>query len=42
MLWIIAIINILYAPLLVFIRNPPGKEEKMVSYCLYLGAGKIV
>ncbi|KAJ8317179.1 hypothetical protein KUTeg_005083 [Tegillarca granosa] len=29
MLWIIAIINIIYAPLLAFIRNPPGKEEKM-------------
>ncbi|XP_052101406.1 synaptic vesicular amine transporter-like [Mytilus californianus] len=29
MLWIIAILNLLYAPLLFFIRNPPGKEEKM-------------
>ncbi|KAK3094299.1 hypothetical protein FSP39_000030, partial [Pinctada imbricata] len=29
MLWIIAIINLLYAPLLYFIKNPPAKEEKM-------------
>lgn len=29
MLWMIAVINLLYAPMLLFIRNPPGKEEKM-------------
>ncbi|ESO98414.1 hypothetical protein LOTGIDRAFT_114606 [Lottia gigantea] len=29
MLWIIAIVNIAYAPLLFFLRNPPAKEEKM-------------
>ncbi|XP_069140414.1 synaptic vesicular amine transporter-like [Argopecten irradians] len=29
LLWIVGIINILYAPLLIFIRNPPSKEEKM-------------
>ena len=34
MLWIIAVINLLYAPMLIFIRNPPGKEEKMVSYLI--------
>ncbi|ELU03854.1 hypothetical protein CAPTEDRAFT_131587 [Capitella teleta] len=28
MLWMMAIVNILYCPLLVFLRNPPGKEEK--------------
>jgi DHA1 family solute carrier family 18 vesicular amine transporter 1/2 len=28
MLWIIAIVNFLYAPLLLFLRNPPGKDEK--------------
>lgn len=32
MLWILALVNILFAPLLVFLRNPPGNEEKMVSY----------
>jgi len=31
MLWIIAIINFIYAPLMVFLRNPPGKEEKQVT-----------
>lgn len=31
MLWIIAIINLGYAPLLYFLRNPPGNEEKIVS-----------
>jgi len=30
MLWIIAIINFIYAPMMVFLRNPPGKEEKQV------------
>lgn len=29
MLWIIGIVNLLYAPLLWFLRNPPGREEKM-------------
>ncbi|XP_012946767.1 synaptic vesicular amine transporter [Aplysia californica] len=29
MLWIIAIFNLLYAPLLIFLRNPPAREEKM-------------
>ncbi|XP_059178884.1 synaptic vesicular amine transporter-like [Physella acuta] len=29
MLWIIAIVNLLYAPLLYFLRNPPAREEKM-------------
>ena len=32
MLWIIAIINFIYAPLMIFLRNPPGKEEKQVSF----------
>lgn len=49
MLWIIAIINILYAPLLYFIRSPPGREEKMslimndqcpVQYVTYNQTGK--
>ena len=30
MLWIIAIVNLCYAPFLFFLRNPPGKEEKQV------------
>ncbi|XP_052773017.1 synaptic vesicular amine transporter-like [Mya arenaria] len=29
MLWITAIACLTYAPLVVFLRNPPGKEEKM-------------
>ncbi|KAK7008577.1 vesicular monoamine transporter [Biomphalaria glabrata] len=29
MLWIIAIVNLIYAPLLYFLRNPPAREEKM-------------
>ncbi|KAK3732081.1 hypothetical protein RRG08_026466 [Elysia crispata] len=29
MLWIIGIVNLVYAPLLWFLRNPPGREEKM-------------
>ncbi|XP_067657388.1 synaptic vesicular amine transporter-like [Haliotis asinina] len=29
LLWIIAIVNILYAPLMYFLRNPQGREEKM-------------
>ncbi|XP_064600274.1 synaptic vesicular amine transporter-like isoform X2 [Liolophura sinensis] len=29
MLWTIAIVNVVYAPLMIFLRNPPGKEEKM-------------
>ncbi|BFY98773.1 hypothetical protein BsWGS_01813 [Bradybaena similaris] len=29
MLWIIAIVNLIYAPLLFFLRNPPAREEKM-------------
>ncbi|XP_052224886.1 synaptic vesicular amine transporter-like [Dreissena polymorpha] len=29
MLWITAILCLIYAPLIVFLRNPPGKEEKM-------------
>ncbi|KAI0209453.1 Synaptic vesicular amine transporter [Lamellibrachia satsuma] len=29
MMWIIGSINLLYAPLLYFLRNPPAKEEKM-------------
>ncbi|XP_070211475.1 synaptic vesicular amine transporter-like [Littorina saxatilis] len=33
MLWIIAIVNLIYAPFLWFLRNPPGKEEKQ---CLIL------
>ena len=32
MLWIIAIINFIYAPLMIFLRNPPGKEEKQVRF----------
>lgn len=49
MLWIIAIINLLYAPLLYFIRSPPGREEKMslimndqcpVQYVTYNQTGK--
>ncbi|KAK2141985.1 hypothetical protein LSH36_1008g01029 [Paralvinella palmiformis] len=28
MLWMIAIVNIIYAPLLCFLRNPPTKAEK--------------
>lgn len=31
MLWIIAIANVAYAPLLFFLRNPPGNEKKVVS-----------
>jgi len=31
MLWIIAIINFIYAPLMIFLRNPPGKDEKQVA-----------
>jgi len=31
MLWIIAIINFIYAPLMIFLRNPPGKDEKQVT-----------
>ena len=30
MMWIIAIINFLYAPLCTFLRNPRPKEEKQV------------
>ncbi|KAL8599878.1 hypothetical protein ACOMHN_025410 [Nucella lapillus] len=33
MLWIIAIVNLVYAPFLFFLRNPPAKEEKQ---CLIL------
>ncbi|XP_062615074.1 synaptic vesicular amine transporter-like [Saccostrea cucullata] len=49
MLWIIAIINLIYAPLLYWIRNPPGREEKMslimndqcpVQYVTYNQTGK--
>lgn len=49
MLWIIAIINFLYAPLLYFIRSPPAREEKMslimndqcpVQYVTYNQTGK--
>ncbi|RUS87921.1 hypothetical protein EGW08_004337 [Elysia chlorotica] len=29
MLWIIGIVNLVYAPLLWFLRNPPAREEKM-------------
>lgn len=29
MIWIIAIVNILYAPTMWFLRNPPAKEEKL-------------
>ncbi|XP_060557668.1 synaptic vesicular amine transporter-like [Ruditapes philippinarum] len=29
MLWIIAIASFIYTPLIVLLRNPPGKEEKM-------------
>ncbi|KAL5022481.1 hypothetical protein ScPMuIL_001636 [Solemya velum] len=29
MLWITAILNLLYAPVVIFLRNPPEKEEKM-------------
>ncbi len=33
MLWIIAIVNFLYAPLMVFLRNPPAtKDEKQVRH----------
>ncbi|KAK3599414.1 hypothetical protein CHS0354_036432 [Potamilus streckersoni] len=44
MLWIIGIICIMYSPLMMILRNPPGKEEKMslimnekcpVSYVTY-------
>ncbi|XP_025095624.1 synaptic vesicular amine transporter-like [Pomacea canaliculata] len=31
MLWIIAIITLVYAPFLFFLRNPPGKERNSVS-----------
>lgn len=31
MMWIIAIVNFVYAPLLTFLRNPPGKDEKQVE-----------
>ncbi|XP_048746822.2 synaptic vesicular amine transporter-like [Ostrea edulis] len=49
MLWIIAIINLIYAPLLYWIRNPPAREEKMslimndqcpVQYVTYNQTGK--
>jgi len=33
MLWIIAIVNFVYAPLMIFLRNPPGKQEKQVTCC---------
>uniref|UniRef100_A0A0L8FYT4 Major facilitator superfamily (MFS) profile domain-containing protein n=2 Tax=Octopus bimaculoides TaxID=37653 RepID=A0A0L8FYT4_OCTBM len=29
MIWVISIVNILYAPTMLFLRNPPVKEEKM-------------
>ncbi|KAK6186584.1 hypothetical protein SNE40_008598 [Patella caerulea] len=29
MLWLIAIVNLIYAPLLYFLRNPPAKEENL-------------
>lgn len=29
MLWMIAAVNLLYAPLLIALRNPPCKEEKL-------------
>jgi hypothetical protein len=32
MLHIIAFIGLCYAPLMFFLRNPPGKEEKVVSH----------
>jgi len=32
MLWIIAILNLMFAPLLYFLKSPPGNEEKMVSH----------
>jgi len=32
MLWIIAIMNFIYAPLMIFLRNPPGKDEKQVTW----------
>jgi len=37
MLWIIAIVNFIYAPLMIFLRNPPGKDEKQVrdTGCLF-------
>jgi len=37
MMWIIAILNFLYAPLMLFLRNPPPKEEQqslMMSHTL--------
>ena len=37
MLWIIAIVNLIYAPFLFFLRNPPGKEEKQVGLLASLG-----
>lgn len=32
MLHIIAFVGLCYAPLMIFLRNPPAKDEKMVSY----------
>ena len=31
MLSIIGIVNFIYAPLMCFLRNPPGKDEKQVT-----------
>jgi len=36
MLWIIAIVNVIYAPMMIFLRNPPAKEEKQVRDWLTL------
>ena len=32
MLYIIAFLCLCYAPLMIFLRNPPGRNENMVKY----------
>lgn len=40
MMTIIGIVDILYAPLCIFLRNPPAQEEKIVSFKSHLNRVK--
>ena len=36
MLYFISFLGLCYAPLMILLRNPPGKDEKMVEIFLFL------
>ena len=40
MLWIISIVNICYAPLLIYLKDPPAQGEKMVR--LFRSENKVI